>query len=624
MRKLLLLLCTILLTLFIASCVKDSDELVFDNPLDESGTNWHDPIIDEIYFSDTSIPINDTIFFTVKADPEKQHDPMDSAFVYDLQTFQTIGNPFDNGYAVIPIVKDDSGDYDIEYWISDQVGRRTEKVETQFRVDLYPPEINTNNNWSVPSGQELRINMELFSSDENGSIIKYYFKSDQLQEYTEQDDPEIMPSWTISDASQTEYMRTLFLKVMDDDSLVVETETSVKVTRYKPVINTFNLPEVATKGINIHIAVEADDDDNAINTYKWAIGKDAPNADFNKETSDPGFDTTFDQEGTYHVRVICVDAGGVESEMQEKTITVNSENTTVTITKVQEVSSPVPAGTTLTFEVTTNPTNIVKSYNWMVVKNGQEEENISSESASYTYTFNQPGEYRVEVLANGIQSNTVIFNFTVEGDEIKPTIKINNSDQPVEKFRDEKLNLSVTIDDNGVGVKHIEWFINDKSLLKDAFTTKTFDLSGLNEELNTFYIIAKLTDNEGRVSEPDSLKVIINKGRPEVLMAYRHSGELSDIKTAIDENSQISVILQSKLTLSSSARDININTGSVETIEWAVKRDFESTFPDGMRLPYGEKFVFTPKISGLFVVSIRAIDNEGNFSDRFLFTAQIR
>lgn len=624
MRKLSYLLLLILTALFISSCVKDSDELVFDNPLDQSGTNWHTPVIDEVYFSDSSIPINDTILFTVKADPEKQHDEMDSAFIYDLKTFETVGRQFEGGYAVIPLVKSDSGNFNIAYWISDKVGRQTERDETTFRVDLYPPEINPDTSWSVPSGQELVINMKLFSTDENGSIVKYYFKSDKLQEYHEQDDPEIMPSWTISDESQSEYSRTLYLKVMDDDGLVMEEETDIRITRYRPLITAFNLPENATKDVELHIGVEASDDDNKITTYKWSINKGAFNANFDKETKDPGFDTTFTEEGDYYFRVICVDAGGVESEIVEKIITVNSEINSVTLSKVNEVSSPIAAGSKVNFEVTANPATSVNSFYWVLKNEGNEYFNTTSQFGTKSFTFDKPGRYSVEVKANGIASNTVIFDLIVEGEEIKPIVTITSpTEDPVVRFRDESLYISLSTENMDGGIKTIKWFVNGGLLHDDTKMNYTLNLANLPKDTNLFKIAVVGIDNSDKESDTAYINLAINPGRPELLNVYRYTDMFSNIKSEIEENGVITLAIKNKIILSCNARDINTVTGFVENIEWAIKRSTEDKYTYKNILSYTKKYETSREEPGMYNVRVKAIDNEGNFSDPFTFTVKI-
>lgn len=627
MRKLLFLITLSILTLLVLSCIKDSDELVFDNPLDQSGTNWHTPIIDEVSFSDSSIPINDTILFTVKADPEKQHDPMDSAFIYDLKTFEKSGTSFEGGYAIIPIVKEDSGTYNIEYWISDNVGRKTERTETSFRVDLYPPEIYPRNDWSVPSGQELPIDMSLFSGDHNGNVEKYFYKTEVAQDFIEQTESEIYPSWTISDESLKHYSRTLYLKVMDDDGLTTETEVPVTISRIKPQINNFNLPPTASNSIQIHVSVEATDDDNDITTYKWAIGKDAPNADFKKETSDPGFDTTFSEEGTYTIRVMCVDAGGVESDVVEKTVIVSQDSgEKVTITKDMEVSSPIPAGTKINFQVSANPAELVKSFLWTITQNDAPFEEFTTPTGERSYTFNEPGEYSVKISANGVASDTAEFIFTVDGNEVKPTVQIvSPSEDPVIRFRDQSLDVSLATDNMDGGIKIIKWFINGSSspIHESKETNHTFDLTKLPLSENIFKIAIVGVDNSGNVSDTAFINLVINPGKPEIITVYKHTDMLSDIKSEIDQNSVVTYPVKNKIILSCYARDINVNSGFVEQVEWSIKKSSEDDFVNSVKLPYEERYETSRENPGIYTIKVNAIDNDKVYSDPFIFTVKI-
>lgn len=616
MRSLYFLLC-VLLTLLFMSCVKDSEEAIFDNPLDEGGTNWHAPIIDEMYISDSLVPINDTLWITIKADPEVQHDAMDSGFIRDMQSYETWGRPFEGGYAILPILKSDSGTFNFEYWISDKVGRRNDRVTDSFSVGLYPPEINPNNNWSTPSGQELTINMELFAGDENGNIISYSYRTDPLQDWIEQSESEILPSWTISEAGGGNYNRTLYLRVMDDDSLVTEEEVSVQVTKVQPELKSFNVPSTVSKDVEIHIGASFTDQDNAVEKYLWAIGHNAPNVNFDKETDAGGFDTTFTEGGTYFIKVKAVDQGGVESGVQTKEIVVNESNTNVVLAAVSDINPSVAAGTEIIFEVSATPNDVVSNYSWTLLEG---EEVIGSENTTegkFPWTFNEPGNFKVGVKANGVESNVVEFNVEITGNEVKPSLEFVSPNEPfVTKYRDQTLDITINANNMDGGIRTIYWLINGDEQHTSTETSHSIKLSNLAESITTFKLSVVGEDQSGNKSDTISFVVNIDPGKPILQSVYR----VLAVTSTIPQGGTITVKSGLKIFLRASAKDVN-TFGNITQIEWAIKKSTETKWIFAKEeYDPTKNFETFRNEPGKYDAAVRAIDNDGEMSDPYTFT----
>lgn len=626
----------VLFALFLAffSCTKDSEELKFDNPLDKDGTNWHAPVIDTTYFSDTLIPINDTLYFTIKADPQDQHDALDSAFYYDGETFDTVGAKFDNGYASLPVSKKDSGNYTFDYWISDKVGRRNEAQEMEFRVDLFNPgylETDTKN-FRVASGENLEIDLAHYTKDENGEIKKYFYSIDTLTNgWTEQDSSLITPKWSIEGHdSQLEYNGNLFIKVRDDDSLESEVkQITITVTYSRPIIEFEDSIKLKTSN-NHNFTVGAHDKDNDIVKFLWSVNKDNPDNNFSIETEEPVFDTTFTEEGIYFIKVKAIDKGNVESYEQVQKVEVSSEveEPTLTIDGSSTINNNVGDKVTLTVIATPAMGKTIEEFKWSIPTL---DTNFTTNENSISRVFEKAATYEVIVQAvdnEGVYSNEVTFTINISGNDIKPTVSITNPvSKTTEVFRDEEIMIEAKYNSpDGTELDRFEWFINGniihQSDQKSNTLTRTYDTYDLKTK--NVIVTVKAIDIKDRESDLDTCYVILKDGRPTVT-------EVSWIKVpivTIQPNTTIEPIQAGKeVVFRASAKDSNPN-GTIKKIIWSFRKEGdqnETVVPKVFDIlkPENNNFLTRFDTPGLYDMTVEAVDDDELTSDAYSFRIRV-
>ncbi|PSQ15073.1 hypothetical protein BRD00_15040 [Halobacteriales archaeon QS_8_69_26] len=318
-------------------------------------------------------------------------------------------------------------------------------------------------------------------------------------------------------------------------------------------------PESPGPGQTVDFRANAEDPDGTIEAYQWRI-------DGEPVSRSGSFSTTFEQSGTYTVKVVVTDNRGDNAEA--KTVVVVNEAPTAEITDAPDT---VREGQTVTFAGTgSDPDGDVVSYTWKV--DGE----VVGSSQNLEYTFQEGGTHQVtlEVTDDAGETTATTVSVEVTGN-VPPSVDISG---PTQVETGETAEFSALATDSDGQVTDYRWFVDD-TIVSDAESIElTFEEPGKQE------VRVVVSDADGAEAEA-TVTVFVNEP-PEVDIETNVSNET----VGVNESISFDVDPQEDL-------------GENVTYEWRV---------DGEVVDTGETFDYTFEDDGSYDVTLVATDENGS------------
>lgn len=285
----LVLLCLLVLNFW--SCTNDEKDIVFDNPLDQTGTTWSLPTI--VAMGDVDVAIKDSVAVTVVSSDSlgdvakliwKCSFPTDS-----LETERDTLKRFYNYSGVDTILVWGVNDRGIVSVIPDTI---------LINIHEYAPVVDSLKDTVYSINDSLAITIS--AQDTNGTIFTYLYSinSDTLWH-------ENLTDSTLHFLFDTAAVYTIGYKVYDDDSIESNVMSfTIDIHEFRPTISVKDPLHVVTRDEDILMEVSGNDTNGVIIGYEWQFGDEIP---LYIDSTGTTFDTSFSDSGMYVISVRSID-----------------------------------------------------------------------------------------------------------------------------------------------------------------------------------------------------------------------------------------------------------------------------------------------------------------------------
>lgn len=368
------------------------------------------------------------------------------------------------------------------------------------------------------------------------------------------------------------------LTVTDAEGVEGLDAATITVTNVAPSASIVGAPATSPEGTEIVLTSMVSDAGSADTfSYAWMVTK---NGNAYSSGTSAAFTFTPDDDGSYVVMLtVTDDDGGVGNDVQ--TVSVINVDPNATIIGAP-TNSPEGTPIALTSSVSDAGSADTQTYAWTVTKNGSAYASASTEGFSFTPDDN--GDYVVTLVVTDDDGGIGTDSKTIDVTNVNPTATISGA--PAASPEGTAISLSgATSDAGSADTQTFAWAVTKNG---DAYTSGTGAAFTFTPDDNgTFVVTLTVTDNDGGMGT-DSATISVTNVAP--LPAIHGAPATAPEGEAIN--------------LTGSASD----AGSADTIafDWTVTRD-GNAFASGS----GAGFTFTPDSTGDYVVTLRAVDDDG-------------
>ena len=282
----------------------------------------------------------------------------------------------------------------------------------------------------------------------------------------------------------------------------------------------------------------------------------------------------FSEIGPHTVTLTVRDGGGNE-DMDTVVVEVDEDDSPVAEAGAAELT--VPEDVPVTFDgVDSTDDNEVASYAWDIIELGE-----SSTEQAFTFTFEQPGIYHVELVVTddaeqASESDTVVVTVT---DETDPTA---NAGENLSILIDQDFTLNATGSSDNVDIVEYTWWCDEI----EGWEADDAEIDTVLDSEGSYTFTLKVWDAAGN-SDTDTVTVqVSDPNEPPIADA----GEDTEARTG--DTIQLNA---------SQSSDDN----GIENYTWSFEYDGET-----IEL-YGELAEFTFEIEGTYVIELAVTDGQG-------------
>ncbi len=625
MSKLLLFITSLVTSLaLITSCTKDNGEFLFNNPMDEQGTNWHEPYLTKQHITlNTSEKryINDTIPVSVQFDLSQisgEENHPDSLFAWVGSNNTKLAAAFSNGATTLNAAQDSAGDFPLRVWMRDKSGRLSDTFDLSYTVDWGLPTINSIPTLTTSINDQKMVGV--IANDVNGAVEWFAYSIDGQTFDTTNENPFAVeyPKELYPEGSTNFNQAHLWVHAIDDDNLSSDTlKVNVTVTAYKPYVIKF--PDaISPLNQQVRISVHANDSDGTVQKFRWAV--EAPGGEQSApfETEEPFFDTTFTELGNYMVSVTLIDDDSLESRFfvsgasqTDAEALIEVKDGAPTVTAAIDTTVGIGTEVTLWAEATSSISNIEDMLwsfdggeSWIMREAAASATNASVQRSTIAHRFETPGTavVWVKAITTGAADTSTAYSFEVRVTSVKPVVKINKTEDPLIILRTKPQRFETTIAAVSGAIVRYRWFIGGKLIQEGEHRSSiehTFDASG------NYVLSVEVEDEFGEVSDRATLGIKVLAGAP----------------TITDWTKELDNVVPNA-SFSIEVREARDTLGTVNAIRYLCLNPMNNadTLVDEVR-PYQQLKVVKSLLEwsfpaqGSFQFQLYAIDNGGNQSE---------
>jgi len=348
------------------------------------------------------------------------------------------------------------GTYTIGLKVTDN-GGKVRTVTKQITVDNPAPEASFSYSPSPPNPDDTISLDASGSSDSDGSIVSYEWDGDGDGDYSDSytDDPSDGQTTTVSYSTGGAY--TVGLKVTDNGGKTVTTTRQITVENSAPSARISVSPAMPTPGNRVQLdASGSADPDGQIESYTWFVDGD-----------DVGHEQTlsyrFDRRGTYEVRLVVTDNGGLTA----------TNSTTIGVSNPPEPSmttapSTIGTGASVTFDAggSTDPDGTITSYQW------QFEDGTAKTGETVSRSFDRTGERSVTLTVTDDAGHERTLEETIT---VYPAPEISMAVTPENPIEGASVELAASSEDT---IQSYEWVIDGTTTYTGATASHAFTEAG--------------------------------------------------------------------------------------------------------------------------------------------------
>ena len=544
-----------------------------------SNPHDHPPVMSNL--SDTTVSIKDTVVIRPKA---KDTNGSIKKFLWSADSGNTWTGSSANGISFFWSIED-TGVMVIFVKAVDNDGIESETDSFTMTVKTYPPSVILSADTFVNITGNVTFKAE--GLDSNGTIERYRWVL-----YKNGDDKPLIDSLirlsgpsslkvTFSDTGRY----YLSVVAIDDDGLSsAANEKRVHVYISTPYLSLGPDITISIDRQPTTITALAGDADGTVKKYFWSFDGNT----FSDTTTEPLIRKSFTDTGTYRVIARCIDDSGETSGPDTITVSViNGEPPVVSM--MDDLTVNINQSTVIT-ATATDTVNEIERYYWAFDGIHYSD---STTAGRIEKTFSDSGWYVVRVYVRSDKGYNSL------PDSVKIHVVINPPTVSVPDEVSVKINHAVTVNavatDPDGSIARYYWAV-DKKNFTDSTVINSF--SATFTTLGRHVIYVKVCDNSGIISAIDSSVVTVTNGEPPVLAA----------------RALISVMVDKPVTLMVNGTDAD---GSIVRYLWAKDglNYLDSTVTGELSMTFST--------IGVDTVLVRAVDNDGNYSNIFPFKVTV-
>ena len=512
-----------------------------------------------------------------------------------------------------------TGTYTVEGQVFDSEREYSSPVEWEVTVesDNEPPSASRDSpsqEITIQPGKSVVFNIDADDPDGNLEGAEWYIDDDFEEETQSIGGSSDTSSWSRTfDSSGTYIIEGQIFDSEREYSSPVEWEVTVESDNEPPSASRDSPSREVTiqPGKSVVFGIDADDQDRNLEGTEWYI-----NDDFEEETqsisgsSDTAEESfNFDSAGTYTVEGQVFDSEREYSSPVEWEVTVESENEAPSASRgspSQKVT--IQPGESVDFSIDADdPDGNLEGTEWYIDDEFKEETQSisgSSDSSSWSRTFDSPGTYTVEGQIFDSEreySSPVEWEVTVESDNEPPSASRDSPNREITVQPGESVDFSIDAADQNGNLEGTEWYVDDdfeEETQSIGGSSDTDEESFSFDSAGTYTIEGQVFDSERAYSSPVEWEVTVESDN-EPPSASRNS-----------PSQEITIQPGESVDFSIDAADQN---GNLEGTEWYVNKDFEEETQSISGSSDTAEASFSFDSGGTYVVEGQVFDSERTY-----------
>lgn len=383
------------------------------------------------------------------------------------------------------------------------------------------------------------------------------------------------------DALDGATVRTIALRVTDNDGDTHMTTTTISTTNVAPVI-ALGGANTAEEGQPYSLSWTVTDiGPDTVTGYSIDWGDDTTST---AEADATGATHTYTEDGSYTIEVSVTDEDGTYT--QTKSITVNN---VAPIIDADLDDDTVDEGEQV--RVTYSSPNRAGSIDQWIIDWGDDHVNVRpANTHASTHTYAGSGTYTITIIALEADGGTSETTLTVNVNNVAPTVELGGV--PQESPEGTAITVTRSVNDPGNDTLSYAWSLK-KDGIEIATSATTGNYTFTPADNGEYEITLTVSDGDGGVSS-DSASVTVTNVAP--------TGSISaNVPNPFTEGT----------TLNFTSTTNDVGADDTHTYYWMVEKDSEVWSLPGNLNRTSDSFAFKPTDNGSYIVSLVITDDDG-------------